>query len=127
MDVSCRRLSGNTPYQLIIRTVPLSTWRIESSPSDRMIIVHIHDPTYKLQPTLEQLKNYFGLTSAQAKIAVRLYSNDSIADASKYLGISINTARSHLRSILAKTGAKTQAELLSLLASTLKTSTGKQH
>lgn len=126
-NFSCKRPSGNTPYQIMIGTVPLTSWSMESSPSDRMIIVYIHDPAYKLQPTIEQLKNYYGLTTAQSRLALRLYLNDSIANASEYLGISINTSRSHLRSVLAKTGAKNQAELLSLLASTLKTSTGLQH
>ena len=42
-------------------------------------------------------------------------------NAAKMLNISVNTARSHMRGIYAKAGVKTQAELITLLASGLKT------
>jgi DNA-binding CsgD family transcriptional regulator len=120
-SLAIKRNSGLASYQLMLNAVPLSSWKIETSPSDRMIIVYLHDPDFNIQPTEEDLINYFDLTKAQAKVAARLYSNDNLVGVAAQLKISVNTARSHLRAIYTKTGAKNQMELTSLLTRTLKT------
>jgi DNA-binding CsgD family transcriptional regulator len=120
-DTTVQRPSGLTSYQIMMSTVPLTSWSVEVSSSDRMILVYINDPHKRLQPTEQQLKGLYSLTSAQAKIAISLYAADNIVAVSKHLGISINTARSHLRTIYAKTGAKNQAGLIKILTSTIKT------
>lgn len=57
----------------------------------------------------------FGLTRAEARLAVRLGSGVSLEEAAAGMEISIHTARSQLKSIFAKTGCKRQAELVALL------------
>jgi hypothetical protein len=126
-DCSLPRPSGSIPYQLMMSAVPLSSWSLDVSPSDRMILVYINDPQKKLQPTEEQLKNLYGLTTAQARVAVGLYAADNIVAVSEDINISINTARSHLRAIYAKTGAKNQTELIKLLTTILKPNEGLRH
>jgi hypothetical protein len=126
-DCPLPRPSGSSPYQLMMSAVPLSSWSLAVSPSDRMILVYINDPQKKLQPTEEQLKNLYGLTTAQARVAVGLYAADNIVTLSEDINISINTARSHLRAIYAKTGAKNQTELIKLLTTILKTNEGLRH
>ena len=86
-----------------------------------MVLIYLYDPSQKILPTPRQLQDYYGLTNAQAKVAVHLCSKDNIVGAAEHLGISVNTARSHLRTIYAKTGAKSQSELVGLLTSTIKT------
>lgn len=61
----------------------------------------------------------YGLTPAEARIAARLMDGSNIAEIARVLGITSNTARTHLSRILAKTGTRRQAELISLLASGL--------
>jgi DNA-binding CsgD family transcriptional regulator len=126
-DCSIPRPSGSIPYQIMMTAVPLSSWSVEVSPSDRMILIYINDPQNRLQPTEDQLKSLYNLTNAQARVAVRLYAVDNLVAVSEFLGISINTARSHLRTIYAKTGAKNQAELIKLLTATLKPNEGFRH
>jgi DNA-binding CsgD family transcriptional regulator len=119
-DCAVQRPSGRKPYLLMFSAVALSSWTIDVSPSDRMILVYINDPQKRLQPTEDQLISYYKLTGAQAKVAVQIYAVENIVTVAEVLGISINTARSHLRSIYAKTGANNQSELAKLLTDTIR-------
>ena len=62
-----------------------------------------------------RLARLHGLTAAEARLAAALAAGASIKDYAETAGISINTARWHLRQVLAKTGTKRQAELVRLL------------
>ena len=52
-------------------------------------------------------------------LAAALASGRSLVEAADTLGIAHNTARAHLRSIFAKTGARRQSQLVHLLRSGL--------
>jgi DNA-binding CsgD family transcriptional regulator len=114
------RPSKNAPFQIMLSATPLSSWTIETSPSDRMIVLYIHDPHKPMQATARQFMDYYELTNAQSKLAYTLCSSDNIKHAAEMLNVSINTARSHLREIYRKTGTKNQPELIKLLTSSLK-------
>ncbi|WP_206540062.1 helix-turn-helix transcriptional regulator [Leisingera sp. ANG-DT] len=62
------------------------------------------------------LQQEFHLTPAEAAVALQLSRGLSPKQAAKALGVSIWTARSHLRSIFQKTNTHRQGELVSLLA-----------
>jgi DNA-binding CsgD family transcriptional regulator len=115
------RPTNNAAYQVMLSSIPLSSWSIETSPSDRMIVLYIHDPHKPMQASAKQFMEYYELTKAQAKLAEHLCSSDNIIGASEALNISINTTRSHLREIYRKTGTNSLPELLKLLTSSLKT------
>jgi len=66
-----------------------------------------------------QLATHFGLTAAESRLAVRLAEGRTIAEAAKTAGISLATARSHLRNIFAKTATSRQSELALLLLTSL--------
>ncbi len=69
-----------------------------------------------LQLSPHRLAVMYGLTLAEAKVAAKLAALRSLEQAAAELNISINTARSQLKSVFAKTGAQSQSELLMLLA-----------
>lgn len=58
---------------------------------------------------------YYGLTQMEAKLTVQLANGVSLEEAAEHLGISIHTARTHLKAVFAKTGAKRQSELVAML------------
>ena len=66
-----------------------------------------------------QLAAQFGLTAAESRLAVRLAEGRSVAEAAKVTGISLATARTHLRNIFAKTATSRQSELALLLLTSL--------
>ncbi len=61
------------------------------------------------------LQDLFGLTPAEAAVAAALGAGKSVEDIARACRISVNTARTHLKNIFAKTGTRRQAELVALL------------
>ena len=57
----------------------------------------------------------YGLTAAETRMLEHLAHSESIADTASALGISMNTARSHLAHIFSKTGVSRQADLIALV------------
>jgi DNA-binding CsgD family transcriptional regulator len=68
----------------------------------------------EVTPSLAQrsLQRAFGITAAEAALAQRLASGFTVAQAAAALTISRNTARTQLKSIFAKVGVQTQAQLV---------------
>ncbi|HEX3860622.1 MAG TPA: helix-turn-helix transcriptional regulator [Stellaceae bacterium] len=61
------------------------------------------------------LQSLFGLTAAEAALAGTLATGRSLDDIATASGISLHTARVHLRSVFSKTGTSRQAQLVALL------------
>jgi len=64
---------------------------------------------------LHDLRERFGLTAAEAALALEIVKGDGRQAAAGRLGITVGTARSHLTRIFDKTGVRHQAELVRLL------------
>jgi len=69
-----------------------------------------------LELSPQRLAVLYKITPAESRLAAQLAAFSSVDEAAKDMGISVFTARSHLKSIFAKTGVRSQAELLMLLA-----------
>lgn len=113
------RIDGKGIFQMSMNVVRLPGWNLESRPSDMVILVYLIDPSDLEEPSTKMLKQVYGLTEAQAKVAVALWGGTSIHDAADSLSISVNTARTHLRSIYEKTGVSNHAELMANMTGTL--------
>lgn len=83
------------------------------------LALFISDPNQDARLDPEAVRDLFQLTRMEANLAVSLVNGRSLVDAADALGIAHNTARSHLRSIFAKTGARRQSQLVHLLHSGL--------
>ena len=57
----------------------------------------------------------YGLTNAEAELAEQLATGRSLAEVAQRRGRSLNTARTQLGGLLAKTGATRQSDLVRLL------------
>jgi DNA-binding CsgD family transcriptional regulator/PAS domain-containing protein len=66
-------------------------------------------------PDLTSFARYFGLTAAEAALAVELVNGDGVTAAAARLRISRATARTHLIHIFQKTGTQRQAGLVRLM------------
>jgi DNA-binding CsgD family transcriptional regulator len=78
-------------------------------------ILFITDPETTAAMRLQRLRDDFGLTRAEAAVAVEILQNDGLQAAAKRLGISLATARTHLAHVFDKTGTHRQAGLVRLL------------
>jgi DNA-binding CsgD family transcriptional regulator len=68
------------------------------------------------QPKSEVLQKLFGLTAAEARLAIQITRGETPADIALGNGVSIATVRSQLAAVFAKTQTSRQAELVALLA-----------
>ncbi|WP_165937912.1 helix-turn-helix transcriptional regulator [Methylobacterium segetis] len=67
-------------------------------------------------PDLTVLSGLFDLTGAEARVARELTACRTVEEIAAQAGVSVNTIRTQLKSVLAKTGTRRQAELVGLLA-----------
>jgi DNA-binding CsgD family transcriptional regulator len=69
------------------------------------------------QPELPErrLMRLFGLTPAEARLAARLGSGETLEETAEALQVSLGTARNQLKAVFAKTQTSRQAELIALL------------
>lgn len=74
-----------------------------------------NDPTLKAQ--IEMAGVLYGLSRAQMDIAIKVANGSDLAEAASQMGISINTARTHMRRMFDKTDARSQIDLLRLFLS----------
>ena len=75
------------------------------------------DATRGLDRRLKAAAAIFGLSPGQVALARRLAGGEGLTGAAEALGISVNTARTHLGRIYDKTGVRTQTALVRLLLS----------
>lgn len=80
-------------------------------------IVYVSDPMAGSLVQLDWLCDVYGLTSAEARIALSVTLGQSTIATARRLGISPNTVKTHLRRVFAKTRAANQAQLAMLLTS----------
>ena len=78
-------------------------------------MVFAFDPERAPSLTAERVRKLFGLTQAEASLAVALCSGMTLDEFAEERGVSPSTARTQLKSAFAKTGTKRQSELVSLL------------
>lgn len=77
-------------------------------------ILFLRDPEGPTPRTIA-LQGLFGLTPAEANIAAALGDGKSVDDIITNFGISLNTARTHLKTIFAKTNTNRQGQLVALI------------
>lgn len=111
--MSVTRVSGRASLGVLVRPVPPGEW-----PDDRhrpTAVAFIRDPGRKSQLSLEMVRHLFGLTGAEAALALLLANGYTLDEAAVELKIRKNTIRAHVRSIFAKTGVRRQTTLIHLL------------
>lgn len=108
------RISRLGAGDLLVHAAPLT----RSAPElfeQATAIVMIDDLGAKLTPTTRLLRQVFGLTDAEAAIAVAVGSGQELDEISRSRGVTLGTLRNQLKAIFAKTGAHRQTELVALL------------
>jgi DNA-binding CsgD family transcriptional regulator len=109
------RPSLKRPYQLMIAPLRsgLAFFRGMIQPDVALLIV---DPESHRPSPPALLHRLYGLTAREAALASALSTGKTLEQAAEELGMTYETARSHLRRILGKTNTSRQSELILLLA-----------
>ena len=69
--------------------------------------------------SIDVLRSHFGLTPAEARLALHLVAGETLRSAEAKLSMTYETARTHLKSIFQKTGTCRQAELVVVLVTAI--------
>ncbi len=75
-------------------------------------LVFVFDPERRVAPAVEVVRRDLGISEREAEIASLLALGFDLPRIARGLGISVHTARSHLKHIFEKTGARSQGELM---------------
>jgi len=82
---------------------------------DAAVMLFIIDPANRAGTPPSLVMDAFGLTRAEARVALAVSSGLGIPEAAIRLGLSTNTVKTHLRRVFAKTGVDRQADLVRLM------------
>jgi DNA-binding CsgD family transcriptional regulator len=85
----------------------------DAAPGDVLLLVT--DPEARAKPPPELLTRLFGLTTAEARVALLVGGGRSPKEAAEELGVAWNTVRAQLREIYAKTQTRGQSGLVRCL------------
>jgi DNA-binding CsgD family transcriptional regulator len=72
-----------------------------------------------MNDSIDLLRCHFGLTPAEARLALHLVAGETLRSAEAKLSITYETARTHLKNIFDKTGTCRQAELVVAIVTAL--------
>lgn len=103
------RPSGARPLHVVVFPLPQGAVRSLDA------ALFISDPDSRAEGNVEILRVVYGLTQAEAKLARQLAKGERLDEAARAMGITIMTARTHLKRILSKTETGRQADLIRLL------------
>lgn len=115
------RLTGQEEPPLFAHVLPMNGSELRTRPNPEAVAALFIGPsmTAALNMTLAETRDYlprrFGLTSAEADVALEILKGDGRDASAARLGISVTTVRAHLSHIFEKTGVRRQAELVRLL------------
>lgn len=109
-----RRPSGKAALQVMVS--PSVRHDLFSCPQTA-VLLFVHDPETREPAQAEILQRLYGLTAAEARIAMLTAVGKSVRDIADEVGVRENTVRIQLKKIFDKTGATRQAELVRLVLS----------
>lgn len=118
-SISVPRPSDGAPLAIIVSSVrgkDIGRFTDLHLP-DAAVMLFIVDPANRLDIPPAVVMNAFGLTRAEARVALAVSSGLSVPEVAIQLGLSPNTVKTHLRRVFAKTGTGRQAELVRLMTS----------
>lgn len=111
MQVS--RGEGRSPLTVQCLPFPGSNWW--PGFTQHLALIFVTDPDARMEQATDRLRQRYGLTPAEARLAWEIVQGGGRKSAAANRGISVSTARTQLTSIFDKTGVRRQSELVRLL------------
>jgi DNA-binding CsgD family transcriptional regulator len=108
------RKPNGSMYHLTALPIPVQS-KIAGYAPEPLALLLVHDPERGRQPASELLKQIFQLTPAEIRVIHPLLQGATMQETVAQLNISVDTGRTHLKSIFGKLGIRRQTELHRLL------------
>jgi DNA-binding CsgD family transcriptional regulator/PAS domain-containing protein len=110
---SVSRPSGKRALSLMV--APLRVGSADNASGDVAVALFVSDPERGRISGSKMLEELYSLTQTEADLLQLLSMGVSLEEAAESRGISMNTARSHIKSMFAKTGVSRQGELVRIM------------
>jgi DNA-binding CsgD family transcriptional regulator/PAS domain-containing protein len=110
------RLTGEHEAAVVAHVLPLAAGELRSRLDPAAVAAVFINPQVDDAAGATAIAATFGLTPAETRVAARVLSGKTVAEAAADVGVAVTTARTHLASIFAKTGVSRQSELMRLAA-----------
>ena len=121
-DEAARRKGGElastrpgSRMPLSIMVVPARSRNLSFFETGPLVLVCVTDPEAGSAVPEQRLRNLFGFSRAEARVALQLLEGRDLQDAAAKLGLSFFTVRGHLVRMFDKTGIRRQTELVRLM------------
>jgi DNA-binding CsgD family transcriptional regulator/PAS domain-containing protein len=117
--------AGGAPLHAVFTCLPRAPGRDSGSGAQFALILRdlsLSVPRFRA----EQLRDLFGFTAAEARVANALLVGQTVEDISRETDVRCDTVRSHVKRMLAKTGTRRQGDLQKLLVMALPNVRGLQ-
>lgn len=102
-------------YAVLVAPSPVPlTEQLRERRSTACALVIVHDPACRQLSDPELVQQALGLPPAAARLVVALAMDDDLKSFAEREGVTVHAVRFHLRTAFARTGARTQAELVRL-------------
>jgi DNA-binding CsgD family transcriptional regulator len=102
-------------HPLLVSVAPAKADRFAGFASGPSVIVCVSDLAGNDAPPSQRLRDLFGLSPAETRVALALFDGLSPREAAESLGVSFYTVRGHLVRLFEKTQTKRQSELIKLI------------
>jgi DNA-binding CsgD family transcriptional regulator len=109
------RPSGKRPLSVLV--APVARHAFAPGIRTPAVVVFVTDPERKPESLPGDLTRLYQLTASESRLAELLMHGETVVRAAEQLGISHNTARTHLQRIYQKTGTTHQSDLVRILLS----------
>jgi DNA-binding CsgD family transcriptional regulator len=111
--VAVTRPSGKRPITVLVR--PARGESLKSAQAAPAALMVLLDPEFSVDAEERQLRELYGLTFTEARLAKLLMDGKTVEDCCKELGVRSSTVRMHVRNLFHKTGVRRQSQVISLL------------
>ena len=111
--LAVRRSQNKRPLTLLVRSLKSKTQ--QAGPTDPAVLIFIWDPELPVHDPQEGLRELFGFTTCEARLAKLLMEGKNVDECCQQMDIRASTVRMHLANLFAKTGVQRQGQLVSLL------------
>lgn len=109
--VLARRPTSARPLRLAAMRMGLGDCA-EDCEAECMVGLFVDDPDRRPQPQYETLRDLYGVTAAEARLALALYEGATIDAAAQRFGVSKLTVRTQLKSLFSRMGLHSQSQLV---------------
>lgn len=113
--IPVRARNGAAPLLLAVSPVD-AAMRGTDPVTEPLAAIFLLDPEARYEGDVEALERLYGLTRAEAVLMQQIAAGRRMQDIARSTGRSIETLRTHLKAVHAKTGAQRQADLVRMVA-----------